>query len=113
MFSNPGEKLKNIARVLFVLSVVGAIILAFAVGIVEEEMGYYYTYTETVFYAGRFFGIMIGVPLVSYVQCLCLYGFGELIENTTPKQNNDKNEINSDISQRNTLNDIESNLPQL
>lgn len=103
MFTNPGHKLKIAAHVLFWIGIVGSIVLAVMFGIVEEQISVYLSYTETVFRAGYFFGFLIGGILLTYLESLCLYGFGELIENTTQKE---KPVVSM-------LQDIESNLPNL
>lgn len=84
LVKNPGRLLKIIAGILFAFSVIGFVVLAFSRGwdIFEVDTRYTsYTYTE--FNAVRFFSILIGGPLAAFVECLLLYGFGELIEKTT------------------------------
>lgn len=103
MFNNPGQKLKTVAYVLFWLGIIGSIILAFTFGFVEERISIHLSYTETVFKASYFFGFLIGGILLTYIESLCLYGFGELIENTISKE---KPVVS-------VLQDIESNLPNL
>ena len=63
MFKNPGEKMKSLAIVMFFICVVATFILAFAVnsGLLSIV-------------------IMIGGLAVSFFSSLCLYGFGDCIE---------------------------------
>lgn len=74
LFENPGKKLQKLATVLFWVEVVCSVILAFALGL---EKNYRSDYS---FYAGIFFGFLIGGPIVSYCSSLFLYAFGELVE---------------------------------
>lgn len=64
MFNNVGEKIKGVAVIWFVLSLIASVIL----GLATAESG------------GILF-LIIGV-VVSWVTALFLYGFGELIEST-------------------------------
>lgn len=64
MFNNVGEKIKGVAVIWFVLSLIASVIL----GLATAESG------------GILF-LLIGV-VVSWVTALFLYGFGELIEST-------------------------------
>ena len=76
MFENPGKKLKKLAEILFILSVVGSVILAFVVGFTRDRYG------DLILRAGPFFLVLLGGPVLSYVEYLVLYGFGTLIEKT-------------------------------
>lgn len=83
LFTDPGKKIKNIAQWSFVLGVVACIILAFVYGFEETyHYVYSYSYSETEFYAGYFFGFLIGGPLFFYLESLIMYAFGELVEST-------------------------------
>ena len=86
IFDDPGEKLKKLAKILFIINCVAAVILALSFGFEET----YYEHTE--FRAGLFFMFMIGIPLASYVECLCLYGFGVLIDAAQPHKGLKKND---------------------
>ena len=80
MFENSGEKLKKVVIVLFWLSIIGYVLLAFAFG--WEE---YYSSARgrySVFNAVYFFTFLIGGPLVSYISTLVLVAFADLVENT-------------------------------
>lgn len=87
MFENAGKKLQSIAVTVFVINVIAFIILAIAFGWTKESYSWRYgtytgTSTETVFNPGPFFGFLIGGIFGSYVECLALYAFGELVENS-------------------------------
>ena len=88
MFENAGGKIRKIAIVNFWIVVVVSVILAFVLGFEEEYQEYhiyyygYGGYTTTEFYAEYFFGFLIGVPLVMYIETLFLVAFGNLVENT-------------------------------
>ena len=91
MFENSGEKIKKLAKVLFVLNVIVFVILAFVFG---WERGRYGTWFNPVW----FFTFIIGGPLVSYIECLIMYAFGELVDSTENVNRNLKpivNKINS------------------
>ena len=85
MFENAGQKIKKIAIITFWITVVASVILAFALGWEKEYHSYYYYsggYYTTEFNAEYFFGFLIGVPLVMYIETLFLVAFGNLVENT-------------------------------
>lgn len=76
MFENIGGKLKKFAKILFVTALIGNIICAFTFGV------------ETSYYHGNKLNSMFLIflligPIVSYLQTMILYGFGELIEKAT------------------------------
>ena len=77
MFENPGKKIKSLAVVVFVVNVIACLILAFALG--TDSYYYYGSHTE---FNGLFYLFFFVGPPASYVECLFLYGFGELIENS-------------------------------
>ena len=66
MFNNPGEKMKSLAVVLFIISAIATFILAFTLGLDGSSL--------------LFFGILIGGLGVSFFSSLCLYGFGDCID---------------------------------
>ena len=80
MFKNPGGKIKKIAIVLFSLSVIASVILAFVFGWTKS----YYDgpHFRVSFNAVSFFAFLIGGPLVSYVSTLLTIAFGDLVENS-------------------------------
>ena len=85
MFENAGQKIKKIAIITFWIAVVASVILAFALGWEKEYHSYYFSsggYYTTEFNAEYFFGFLIGVPLVMYIETLFLVAFGNLVENT-------------------------------
>ena len=73
MFNNPGRKIKNITTVLFVLSVIGNFIIAI---IIADSI---YRVDEAIVLLIMLL-IIVGGSLLSYILCLFLYGFGEMIE---------------------------------
>ena len=81
MFNNPSKKLKIIANIVFVIFVVFSFIMAFL-------FGRDYSYSSYKFHFGFFILILIVSLIFDYVFCLLIYGFGQLIENTEPRKNN-------------------------
>lgn len=75
MFSEPGKKIKTMAKIFFWVEVIACVILAFSLGWVEINR-----WGDKEFRAGIFFGFLIGGPLASYCSALLLYGFGELVD---------------------------------
>lgn len=73
MFKNSGDSIKTIARVFFGIATIICVILAFVFGFTKS-------------FGGRqldpvpFFSFLIGGPVLAYVSCQILYGFGELID---------------------------------
>ena len=80
MFKNPGEKIKIIAVVLFWITVVASVILAFVFGWSEHWSQYVGGYKE--FEPVYFFTFLIGCPVASYISTLFLVSFGVLVQNT-------------------------------
>lgn len=79
MFKNSGTKLKSIAVIFFIISLIGFIALAFRL------------YTEPYRYNGLgfvftsmlgFFVVLIVGIVFSYVECLFIYTVGDIWENT-------------------------------
>ncbi len=82
MFNNPGTRIKNLAKTLFTVSVVLSIALPLLllIGEVIDE--------DLIFVVPIFALIGIGA---SYISCLFLAAFGELVEtNTQIKESNDE-----------------------
>lgn len=85
MFENSGEKIKKISVIVFWITVIVSVILAFVLGWQEEYQSFSYFsggHTEKVFKPLYFFTFLIGVPVASYVSTLFLVAFGELVQNT-------------------------------
>ena len=83
MFDNIGNKAKNCAYILCVLGIVGSFILAFVYrNDTAIIAGNYYNHAETNFNAVRFFFILIGGSLGSYISSMVLYGYGEIVDNS-------------------------------
>lgn len=72
MFENSGTKIRNYANVLFIISIVAVIICAIVFG--RDAYGD--------FSFGSFILIAVVGILVSYISCLFLSAFGELVENS-------------------------------
>lgn len=77
--SNIGGKVKDVARVLSVISAVCVIVLAFIFGW-QEEVSTYYTSSE--FQPAAFFMTLIIGGISCYLEYILLYAFGDLVENT-------------------------------
>ena len=94
MFEYAGSKLKTFANILFWISVVGSIILAISLGWEEEyHSGYFGGYTDKVFRPVYFFSFLIIGPLFSYVECLLLYAFGDLLDTASSIDSHQKDII--------------------
>ena len=82
MFDNPGTKIKNLAKTLFTISAVLSIALPLLLwmgDVIDEDL---------IVVIPIFAIISIGI---SYVSCLFLAAFGELVEtNTQIKESNEK-----------------------
>ena len=75
MFNNSGAKIQTIAKILFVINLIGV-----GVGfLVMLIMGIVYDFG---LYIGMSFVVLIGGLLVSYIESLIIYSFGELVKNT-------------------------------
>ena len=71
-YSNIGEKIKTLAKVLFLLSAIGCVVSGITI----------LFYSEFKSWISSLLCIVLG-PLVSWLATLVLYGFGELICKTT------------------------------
>ena len=94
MFKNIGKKIKVLAVVFCVLGIIGSLI---AGGTLLDGWG-----TEAIGAA-----IMIGGSLLSWISSFVLYGFGELVDNSTIIANSIKEktyETISEVSQNNNMN---------
>ena len=69
-YENIGNKIKSLARTLFIIEAIAEIITGFALMIADEDLIFY-----------GFLIIVIG-PIVAWVSSWLLYGFGQLIENS-------------------------------
>ena len=81
MFNNIGGKIKGLAKFLCWAGIIICVILGFMF-IAGSNAGYYYYYSRE---AMIVFGvlIMVGGSIISWLSSLFLYGFGELVENTS------------------------------
>ena len=74
MFDNIGGKIKNLATVICVIGIIASVILAIALWSQNER------YNPTVALG---FGVLIGGCVGSWVGSFFMYGFGQLIEDTS------------------------------
>ena len=81
MFKNPGEKLQILANIFFVLNLISLLILAFVFG--WDRHRFYSDFRPVVF-----FTLIIVGPIISYVECLAMYAFGELVDNSAANRAN-------------------------
>lgn len=75
MFENSADKIKIVSVVLFWITVVVSVILAFVLGWDRE-------YIDADFRPQYFFTFLIGVPVASYVLTLFLDAFADLVQNS-------------------------------
>ena len=75
MFENIGGKIKKLAKVLFVIVALSAVISAIAVFVVNEDL----------ILLGL--SIMIAGPIVAWISSWTLYAFGELVEDVHAMRN--------------------------
>ena len=81
MFNNIGEKIKTLAIIITILGIVASVIsgIAFIVSSIVDS------YDVSRLAAGIILGVLTMVvgSLLSWISSFLLYGFGELIENST------------------------------
>lgn len=87
LYLNPGETLKSIASIVFILGVIASLILAITFG--RSISVEYLLSGESSFDFGRFCAIFISGIIVSYLSGLGLAAFGDLVQNA--------NEINQKL----------------
>lgn len=68
MFNNVGKKLKDLANILFVLSIIGGIGSAIAMFVIE------------IVWLG--FVLLVTIPLLVWIGCLGIYALGQIAEDT-------------------------------
>lgn len=85
LFEKPGQKLKKWAKYLFILNCIGFAVMAIVLANQEYYSSFYGRYYHE-WNFGIFLGILVGGVLFSYFECLVLYGFGELIENSAKSE---------------------------
>lgn len=81
MFNNPGGKIQGLAKVLFVLGVIGYSIggiILIVMGI--QASNSYYDDMAWMYYVGGVLAIGVGV-LISWLGVLFMFAFGNLVEN--------------------------------
>ena len=79
MFNNIGGKIKGLAKFLCWLGIIACVILGVLL-IMSARNGYGYTDTTTIVY-----GILVIVfgSILSWIGSFVLYGFGELVDNSS------------------------------
>ncbi len=110
MFNNCGEKIKNVAKILCWVGVIASIILS-RVMFMKAEDSYL---TEDLFQClGWLFSI--AGPIISLINGLLMYGFGELIENTASSDTYTKSvcEIPANSASANETDDNVSEIKKL
>lgn len=93
MFDNIGGKIKSLATIICVVGMVASLIAA--IGLWEQHDQYNSltrTYSNTIWDG---ICVLLGGCIGSWTGCFCLYGFGELIDETTLTR-----QINQQILQR-------------
>ena len=74
MYKNVGKLLHGFAKLLFWLTSLTSLILAFVFGF--EKYHYHYQFN-----AGLFFLFFAGVPIAAYIMSLLMHGFGTIVSN--------------------------------
>ena len=89
MFDRPGNTIKRLATIFFVICVIVSVYFAFRFGVTEQIIARNGRY-ETVkrFQALPFFGIIIGGIVGSYITSLFIAAFGELVDSSEQNQRN-------------------------
>ena len=82
LFSNTGGKIKTVAKIVFILGIIGSIVL----GII---LGFAYGWASERSWIT--FIIIIAGPIVYYISALLIYGFGCIVEATESIRNIDYN----------------------
>ena len=76
LYENIGGKIKNLAKWIFIIEAIGAIITGLVLLFTDEDLILYGLLT------------LVGGPIVAYVSSWILYAFGELVEKTADNENN-------------------------
>lgn len=82
LFSNTGGKIKTVAKIVFILGIIGSIVLSIFFG-VESDWEFEGTWLALT--------IIIAGPIVYYISALLIYGFGCIVEATESIRNIDYN----------------------
>lgn len=79
LFDNPGKKMKSLAIVLFIVILIIGLVVSYILA--QETVYAHWDYVEQT-NGGKFFlGFVVSVVL-AYISALCVYAFGELVENS-------------------------------
>lgn len=96
MFNNIGEKIKKVAFVVFIICSTVCVLVGFTYIIASISLGATTTYGETASSTYVLTGILYIIigPLGSWLSSIVLYGFGELVSNSTILANTVSNKEN-------------------
>ena len=82
MFDNIGGKIQGLAKVICWIGIIASIILGIVIIMGASQSYGYYRRTDTgTIFAG--IAVIVGGSLLSWVGSFVLYGFGELVENSS------------------------------
>ncbi len=103
MFNNPGSKIKILAKVLYIIEAISAVITGVSLITIDEDMAL----------IGLL--VMVAGPVVAWVLSLLLYGFGEAIEklrdiekNTTVGERKSEAQTKLDLERINRIEKLRS-----
>lgn len=99
MYKNIGKKIKMLAKVMAIILTVLAVIMGIFITvtyckpIVAQSLGYVYdaSYKATVIIIAVL--IVLVIAVVNWLTSWCLYGFGELIDNTAAIKKQTKQQV--------------------
>ena len=74
-FNDCSEKIKKLAKILFCIGLVAGVITAIVMFAEASD-----TWGDGTLYTVLGFASLVVIPLLTWVSCIFLYGFGELIE---------------------------------
>ena len=74
-FNDCSEKIKKLAKILFCIDLVAGVITAIVMFAEASD-----TWGDGTLYTVLGFASLVVIPLLTWVSCIFLYGFGELIE---------------------------------
>ena len=78
MFNNIGTKLQKLAMVNFACGLILGVVLSCYMGFAKGNMA-------------LGFGLLIGLPIVGYIEALIIFGFGNIVEAAENVKNIDNN----------------------
>ena len=92
MFNNIGGKIKGLAKVICWLGIILSVIIGIVLIIGATNRNGYYRYTDTTTIIYGIIVIVVG-SLLSWIGSFVLYGFGELVDNSSKLVELKSNEI--------------------